>query len=217
MTEENKTPIFSPEQLKEINSIFTSRLDPVKQTIETMRQSGETNHQAILEALKGSKETKKAPTDDEEKLTLKQQVAELQEYRKGNETKEREERITTQIKQALASNGINQRADLLLPVIRKDIELNKQTGQLEMKFGGLTRPLSEGLQMFAETDTGMFYRDPTNLSGTGATDTSNNQSNSNPAKSAVLRDPTKATAKNFLNLEQMTQLIKDNTSSGLKF
>ena len=155
---------LSMEQIREeMNKAMTAYR---RQIEKDSKKNNDTIIAAVLAAVG------KKPTDKEEPntetLTIKQQLAELQEYRKQTELEKQNTARDNLFKTHLSSNGINKHQKLALGAIKDDIKYDKESGEYQFFINGVPYDLEKGFELFAQSEEGKACRDKVDIKGSGS-------------------------------------------------
>ena len=211
--------LFTPEQLQELNSLVTSRLDSVKSSVDSIK--------TLIE--RQTLETKASQSQKEERaedLTFKQRLEQLETRNRQLEEKDRQSNLHNTAMAKLKSFGINNNSELAMAFLKEGLHYDKLTNQPYLTLDGIPRPLDDAMQLFASSKHGEFLRDPVPANGAGQKQPVNGAVSSSTSSTAS--DPRKTqdsveqklnrgiTAKNFLNREEMEQVIHNSMGNDLK-
>lgn len=200
---------FSPEQLQEINSIFTSRMDPLKSSIDALKQSMDRQAQESQQA-----KQPKAPDPDE--MTTRQRIEALESRNKQLEEQRSQENLKSALLNGLKAHGIDKNSDLATSFLEKGLHYDKLSGQPYLTIDGVPRPLTDALQQFSQTSHGQFLRDPVDLKGAGQNPNNTLQTRTNTSTNTSVEQKINngITAKNYLSMDEMREAAKAWVGNG---
>jgi len=206
--------LFTPEQLQELNSIVTSRLDSVKSSVDSIKTLIERQSLEMQAAKQPAKEEKS------EDLSIRTRLQQLEERNRQLEDQERQSKITSIAVQGLKSRGITNNSELAMAYLKEGLHYDKLTGQPYLTLNGIPRPLEDALDIFASSKHAEVLRDPVPANGAGQKSFNNTASTSptNPVTSRTVQEKLshEISGKNFLNREEMAAHIKNSLGSDLK-